>query len=173
MATRKDDRVVVWAHNNHVGDARSVEPQINNRRKLNMFQLIKENYPNECINIGQFTCNGNIFATDSWGGDYKTFVLKDCLPNSWESLFKQVHKEINNNVFALDFRRQKLRNAIIKLVGPRLERTIGAVYEWCNESETDYSLTNLANQFDICISYEFTTEIIPLVNEFDICKCIP
>lgn len=50
-------KVVVWAHNSHIGDARYTDMG-GKRGQLNLGQLCREEFGLECFNIGQLTYKG-------------------------------------------------------------------------------------------------------------------
>ena len=56
--TRGSDKVVVWAHNSHLGDARATKTGADARganRELNLGQLARESGGAAVRNVGQFT----------------------------------------------------------------------------------------------------------------------
>src|SRR5205823_11644516 len=59
-------RVVVWAHNSHVGDARATE--LGSQGELNIGQLVRERHANDCALIGFTTYTGTVTAADTWDG---------------------------------------------------------------------------------------------------------
>ena len=58
-------KVVVWEHNSHVGDARATA--MGARGELNVGQLARQRYGNECFNIGMTTYDGRVTAASDWG----------------------------------------------------------------------------------------------------------
>ncbi|HTR72343.1 MAG TPA: erythromycin esterase family protein, partial [Solirubrobacteraceae bacterium] len=59
-------RVLVWAHNSHVGDARSTE--MAKRGELNIGQLLRERHGHDIVNVGFTTYTGTVTAASEWGG---------------------------------------------------------------------------------------------------------
>lgn len=59
-------RIVVWAHNSHVGDARATE--VSSDGQLSLGQLVRERYGDECRLIGLSTYTGTVTAASEWGG---------------------------------------------------------------------------------------------------------
>ena len=59
-------KIVVWAHNSHLGDARATESAA--RGELNVGQLVRERHPGDCRSIGFTTHTGTVTAADHWGG---------------------------------------------------------------------------------------------------------
>ena len=63
--TRGSDKVVVWAHNSHLGDARATKAGAatpGGNAELNLGQLARESGGAAVINIGQFTHRGTVTA---------------------------------------------------------------------------------------------------------------
>ncbi|RDI34080.1 erythromycin esterase [Rhodococcus sp. AG1013] len=59
-------RVVVWAHNSHVGDARATEAGAHG--ELTLGHLIRERHRDQCRLIGFTTHHGTVTAASEWGG---------------------------------------------------------------------------------------------------------
>jgi len=57
-------KVVVWAHNSHLGDARATE--VGEQGELNVGQLVRERYGARAFNIGFTTYAGTVTAADDW-----------------------------------------------------------------------------------------------------------
>jgi erythromycin esterase-like protein len=165
FATRnQNNRVVVWAHNSHLGDAKHVklgQP----RHELNLGELVKNKYGDKSISIGQFCYNGYVTAAHKWDGPHHTLQIRDALPDSWEEICHQVAHQSGNPHFMLDMRRgshcyqileTKLRNT------PLLERAIGVIYAADTELRSHYFLAKVEKQFDISVFFDNTHELTPL-----------
>ena len=61
-----DARIVVWAHNSHLGDARATE--MGRGGELNVGQLIRQRYGPASLHIGFTTHAGTVTAAREWGG---------------------------------------------------------------------------------------------------------
>ena len=59
-------KIVVWAHNSHLGDARATETAA--RGELNVGQLVRERHPGDCRLIGFTTYTGTVTAASDWEG---------------------------------------------------------------------------------------------------------
>ena len=57
-------KLVVWAHNSHLGDARATE--MSERGELNVGQLVRENFGDESYLIGFSTYGGTVTAARDW-----------------------------------------------------------------------------------------------------------
>jgi erythromycin esterase-like protein len=80
-------RIVVWAHNSHLGDARATEMGL--RGELNVGQLVRERHPDDCSVMGFTTYTGTVTAADDWGGPAQRKWVRPALPDSAEELFHE------------------------------------------------------------------------------------
>ena len=64
--TRPEPRIVVWAHNSHLGDARATE--MSERGELNVGQLVRERYGASAVLVGFTTFTGTVTAASEWDG---------------------------------------------------------------------------------------------------------
>jgi len=112
-------KVVVWAHNSHLGDARATETAA--RGEFNVGQLVREQHPADCRLIGFTTYAGTVTAADDRGGPAERKSVRPALPGSIEELFHQVgQKEFLVAFHDAPRTAQALRSA-------RLERAIGVI----------------------------------------------
>src|SRR5690606_14348419 len=58
-------KVVVWAHNSHLGDARAT--YMGGIGEVNLGQLVRENYGDAAYSVGFTTHTGTVTATSEWG----------------------------------------------------------------------------------------------------------
>ena len=59
-------KLVVWAHNSHLGDARAT--QMSQRGELNVGQLVRERYGGDAVLVGFTTHHGTVTAASDWNG---------------------------------------------------------------------------------------------------------
>lgn len=64
-------KIVVWAHNSHVGDARATETAA--RGELNVGQLVRERHPGACRPVRFTTYAGTVTAADEREGPTETY----------------------------------------------------------------------------------------------------
>ncbi len=147
-------KIVVWAHNSHVGDARATEAAL--RGEFDLGQLVRERHPGECRLIGFTTYTGTVTAADDWGGPAERKLARPALPGSVEELFH----EAGEKEFLLAFRHA--RQAAQALRAVRLERAIGVVYRPETERRSHYFRTRVADQFDAVIHIDETRAAEPL-----------
>jgi erythromycin esterase-like protein len=147
-------RLVVWAHNSHLGDARATE--MGEEGELNVGQLVRERFGREALLVGFTTYDGTVTAAHEWGTPAERMRVVPALPGSIEALFHEV---------ALPRFLLPLRNPGEVLGGlrePRLERAIGVVYRPVTERVSHYLQARLAEQFDAVIHLDHTRAVEPL-----------
>jgi erythromycin esterase-like protein len=140
-------KVVVWAHNSHLGDARATE--LGQAGELNVGQLVRERAGDRALLVGFTTYSGTVTAASDWGGPAERKRVRRALPGSWE---EQLH-EAGTPRFLLD---------PSQLHGRRLERAIGVVYRPEAERISHYFHARIADQFDALIHIDQTSALEPL-----------
>jgi erythromycin esterase-like protein len=83
-------RIVVWAHNSHVGDARATEVSADGQ--LTIGQLAREQYGPLCRLIGLSTYSGTVTAASDWGGVAEFKEVRPALAGSIEELLHETGK---------------------------------------------------------------------------------
>ncbi len=147
-------KVVVWAHNSHVGDARAT--QMGEAGELNIGQLARERHPGEARLIGFSTYHGTVTAASDWGGPAERKRIRPALPGSYEELFHQA----GTPAFLLVLR--DLGEAAGALREPRLQRAIGVIYLPETERASHYFHARLPEQFDAILHIDKTRALEPL-----------
>jgi erythromycin esterase-like protein/predicted phosphoribosyltransferase len=147
-------KIVVWAHNSHLGDARAAESAA--LGELNVGQLVRERHQGDNCNIGFTTCTGTVTAADDWGAPAQRKWVRPALPDSIEQLYHEVgEKEFLIAFGAAPRVAQALRVA-------RLQRAIGVVYRPQTERQSHYFRARPADQFDAMIHIDDTRALEPL-----------
>jgi erythromycin esterase-like protein/predicted phosphoribosyltransferase len=145
-------RIVVWAHNSHVGDARATEVSADGQ--LTLGQLIRERYRDDCRLVGFSTYTGTVTAASEWGGVAERKLVRPALPGSVEELFHETGKP----AFAVS----SDGPAAAALDVVRLGRAIGVIYLPATERQSHYFHVRPADQFDCMIHIEDTQALEPL-----------
>jgi erythromycin esterase-like protein/predicted phosphoribosyltransferase len=152
--TRPATRVVVWAHNSHLGDARATE--MGALGELNVGQLAREEYGSRAVLVGLTTYTGTVTAATEWDGPAHRRHVRPALPGSYERLFHDA--QIPR--FLLPLRTDlELASA---LAVPRLERAIGVLYVPETERASHYFHARLPAQFDYVLHFDETRAVEPL-----------
>ncbi|HEX2375794.1 MAG TPA: erythromycin esterase family protein, partial [Actinomycetota bacterium] len=147
-------KIVVWAHNSHLGDARATEAAADG--ELNVGQLMRERHPRECCLIGFTTYTGTVTAADDWEGPAERKRVRPALADSVEELFHEVGEK------AFLVRPGVMPSAAETLRSPRLERAIGVIYRPETERQSHYIRARLADQYDAAIHIDETRAVEPL-----------
>jgi erythromycin esterase-like protein/predicted phosphoribosyltransferase len=147
-------RVVVWAHNSHLGDARATE--MSERGELNVGQLVREEYGVSAVSVGFTTYTGTVTAASEWDGPAHRKHVRPAQAGSYERLFHDVHIPR----FLLPLRTD--RELASALAAPRLERAIGVLYLPESERASHYFHARLAEQFDFVLHFDETRAVEPL-----------
>ena len=147
-------RIVVWAHNSHVGDARATE--VGSDGQLTLGQLARERYGDESRLIGFTTYTGTVTAASEWGGPAERKFVRPALNGSVEEFFH----EVDNPEFLVSSAIS--RDAAEPLDVVRLGRAIGVIYLPATERQSHYYHVRPGDQFDAIIHIDETTALEPL-----------
>jgi erythromycin esterase-like protein len=153
---RRDERrakVVVWAHNSHLGDARATE--MGQRGELNVGQLVRQRYGRDAWQVGFSTHHGTVTAASNWDAPAERKRVRPALPGSYEATFHETHV----TRFLL---RCRDGDAAEALRDPKLERAIGVIYRPDTERYSHYFHARLAEQFDAVLHFDETDAVEPL-----------
>ena len=149
---RNPAKVVVWAHNSHLGDARATE--MGRRGELNLGQLVRERGRNDAVLVGFTTYDGTVTAASDWDSPVERKRVRPALRGSYEALFH----ETGLGNFYLDLGGETAK----VLEAPRLERAIGVIYRPDTERQSHYFNASLSRQFNAVLHYDHTRAVEPL-----------
>ena len=147
-------KVVVWAHNSHVGDARATEVSADGQ--LTIGQLAREQYGESCRLIGFSTYSGTVTAASDWGGVAERKVVRPALPGSIEELLH----ETGRPSFIVPMHDGSPAAQALEVV--RLGRAIGVIYLPQTERQSHYFHVRPSDQFDAMIHIDSTRALEPL-----------
>jgi erythromycin esterase-like protein len=150
----KGARLVLWAHNSHLGDARATD--MGHAGELNVGQLVREHFGAAAVNVGFTTHTGTVTAASEWDGLPERKHVRPSLAGSYERLFHDAAIPR----FLLPLRRDPALASA--LAGPHLERAIGVLYIPKTERQSHYFRARLADQFDFVIHIDQTRAVEPL-----------
>lgn len=150
-------RIVVWAHNSHVGDARATEVSADGQ--LTIGQLAREKYGAECRLIGFSTYSGTVTAASEWGGIAERKVVRPALTGSIEKLLHDSGKAS----FLVPMHDGSPAAEALEVV--RLSRAIGVIYLPQTERQSHYFHVRPSDQFDAMIHIDETRALEPLEPE--------
>jgi erythromycin esterase-like protein len=147
-------RVVLWAHNSHLGDARATEMGWGG--ELNVGQLVRETYGASAVLIGSLTHTGTVTAASDWDAMAERKRVRPSLEGSYERLFH----DTGLPRFLLTLRNSG--DVADALHDKRLERAIGVIYAPETERMSHYFHARLPSQFDAVLHFDDTRAVEPL-----------
>lgn len=147
-------KVVVWAHNTHVGDARATA--MGAQGELSLGQLARERLGADAVLVGFLTHAGTVLAASRWGEAARVREVRPALAGS----VADVLHDTGLAAFTLDLRGG---GAAAEALGrERLQRAIGVVYRPETERQSHYFQARLAAQFDAVVFLDRTRAVTPL-----------
>jgi erythromycin esterase-like protein len=147
-------KVVVWAHNSHLGDARATD--MGKAGEWNVGQLVREQYRFDAALIGFTTYEGTVTAASDWGEVAERKIVRPAFSGSYEALFHMAQIPRFMMVLRAD------NAAVAGLRQPHLERAIGVIYRPETERISHYFYAQLPNQFDAVLHFDQTDAVEPL-----------
>lgn len=148
-------KVVVWAHNSHVGDSAAMAHRAD-RGEITLGHLVRHRHAATTVLVGFTTHHGTVTAASDWGAPAERKVVRPGLPGSYEALFHRTG--VPRFLLVLG----NLGEATAALHEPRLERAIGVIYRPETERWSHYLTVRLADQLDAVIHVDQTRALEPL-----------
>lgn len=148
-------KIVVWAHNSHVGDARATHQ--GERGEFNIGQLVKAKHGALSYALGFSTAVGTVTAASDWGGSAECKNIRPPLKDSYELLFS----EANYPAFFLLLGAAAETSEAPPLTS-KLHRAIGVIYKPETERQSHYFYSILSKQYDGIIHINETHAVRPL-----------
>lgn len=146
-------RLVVWAHNSHLGNAAATE--MAQHGELNLGQLVRSAHGHHAVLVGFSTATGTVTAADDWGGAARRMSVRAPIAGSYEAVLHDAGPRL-----LLDLRYSaELRQVLDE---PRLQRAIGVIYRPQTERHSHYFHARLPEQFDVMLHYDVTRAVEPL-----------
>jgi erythromycin esterase len=148
-----DTKVIIWAHNSLVGDARY--SSMAQEGLENLGQLVREKYKDKGVYLVGFGAyQGTMLAASAWGGPFAQVPLPEAQPDSWEAVL-HAHEASDKLVLLRQWRKKT------ELTKPRGHRTFDAVYNAQLEAGS-YVPSNLPQRYDALLYLDKTQALQPL-----------
>lgn len=146
-------RIVVWAHNSHLGDARATA--MGKRGEWNVGQLLRQQVGTQgALLVGFTTYTGHVTAARDWDRAAERRWVRPARRDSYEHAFY---------ASGLDRFFLPLRDEVVAAMdNPMLERAIGVVYRPETELESHYFSALIGSQFDAVFHLDETSAVEPL-----------
>jgi erythromycin esterase-like protein len=151
-------KVVVWAHNSHVGDARATAMAL--RGETNVGALVKERYGDGAFAIGFTTQRGTVTAANEWHAPAERMTVLPARVDSYEHGFAGLAASLGCSRFLVPLRPH--RPALAGLPARARERAIGVIYRPQTELQSHYFVADLLHQFDAVYHFDVTRALEPL-----------
>ncbi|HEY0479634.1 MAG TPA: erythromycin esterase family protein [Kofleriaceae bacterium] len=146
-------RLVVWAHNRHVGDARATA--MGEAGEISLGQMMRQRHPGEVALIGMTTHAGTVVCARGWGEPAVVAPVPPSHNASWEQL-------LHDSGFPRFYvAHAPLRRAFGERA-ERLQRSIGVVYRPEAEGHQHYHRAHLADEFDVVVHIDACHAAAPL-----------
>lgn len=146
-------KIVVWAHNSHLGDARSTEMGWG-RHQHNVGQLVRQRFgADNALLVGFTTHTGYVSAAQDWDGPVEHRWVRPSLEGSYERLFH----DSGLDRFYLPLANERIE----PLQEILLERAIGVIYRPETERQSHYFQASLPHQFDAIFHIDETSAVEP------------
>jgi erythromycin esterase-like protein len=146
-------RVVVWAHNRNVGDARATA--MGDAGETTLGQMMRLRHPGEVALIGMTTHTGTVMCARGWGEPAITEAVPPSSEGSWEEL-------LHGSGFPQFYVTHAALRRTIGERAERLQRSIGVVYRPEAEHPQYYHRSRLADQFDVVVHVDSCRAAAPL-----------
>jgi len=147
------DRIAVWAHNSHIGDARATQRA--GIGEWSLGQLVREHWDRtRSFSVGLMTDTGKVIAATHWNGRPEVKELRPSIGGSHGALLHAVG--LPSFYLILAGIEAPVANE------PRPQRFIGAIYRPEDERRSHYVRARLREQFDAVIHLDTTTGVEPL-----------
>ena len=150
-------KIVVWAHNSHLGDARATEMGAGG--ELNLGQLVRERHGDDALLVGFTTHDGTVTAAHDWGEAPVTMTVNPSLAGSIE---RALHDTGHARCVVPLVGSPAADAARAALDGVLLERAIGVIYRPRTERQSHYFMARLGRQFDCLYHFDRTRAVEPL-----------
>ena len=157
----KQSKIIVWAHNTHIGDARATDMADDNM--LNLGQLLNEKYADQgVIALGFGSYEGSVIASSHWGAKAREIKTPTAKKGSWEKI---LHESLSGKNGYLPLHKLKNKDVLQKPIG---HRVIGVVYNPEFESYGNYVPSILPMRYDAFIFLDKTKALHPIDVKTDV-----
>lgn len=150
-----NSKVIVWAHNSHVGDARATD--MVDEGLFNIGELARvQHHDKGVVLVGFGSYKGMVAAGRNWGAAMQNMHLPEAIPGSWEYLMRKAGKE--NKLLIMD---DVMKHDIL-LENHIGHRAVGVVYNPLIEQYGNYVPSILPLRYDAFIYLDETWPLHPI-----------
>jgi len=161
------NKLVIWAHNSHLGDARFTDKG-RRRGEHNVGQLLRERFGyDRTFLIGFSSFSGTVTAANKWDEPAHLMKVNPGMKGSHEEVFHSVSVGQDIKDYYMIFRSSnpavqidaEMVQALSKV---KLERYIGVIYRPNTEKGSHYSGSTITKEYDSVIYIDRSTALEPL-----------
>ncbi|MBC76615.1 MAG: erythromycin esterase [Halobacteriovoraceae bacterium] len=149
ISSEESGKIVVWAHNSHVG--RAMTDRREQLGEITLGEVASDHYKDMCFCIGMFTGEGSVTAAHNWDEPGHYFNLNTPLEGSYEQLLSRVGGD-----FMLG------SDTLKEMKRPLLERAVGVIYRPETERYSHYFESDIAGRYDWLIYLDKTSALEPV-----------
>lgn len=150
----KDSKVIVWAHNTHIGDARATD--MAHSGLTNIGQLVREEKGRKnTVLVGFGSYEGSVIAGERWGAPMKMMEVPRAISNSFEN---KLHELDPSDQLLIMNEHPEIAETLEAKLG---HRAIGVVYHPEGERR-NYVPSEIAERYDAFIYLDKTQALHPL-----------
>jgi len=158
----KNAKIIIWAHNSHIGDATAScngGTDFSNNNTWNLGQMCRAMFSHTFI-IGLGTCTGTVRAASKWNIEEEVFVLNLPIDISIESFIYKQCQILNIKNCYIDLNKCKTITPYCNFVKQRM---IGVIYSPNTELQSHYVTYNISQQFDLYVFISQTTALEKII----------
>ncbi|MFI5149255.1 MAG: erythromycin esterase family protein [Bacteroidia bacterium] len=152
-----NSKVVIWAHNAHIGDARATD--MFREGLLNLGQMVTDQHARDgVVLVGFGSYQGSVITGKGWGDGMEKVIVPPAQTGSWEEMLHNSIRGNNQNMLLL-LHQQHSRERLGMHLG---QRSVGVVYDPASEKFSDYVPGILPMRYDAFIFLDQTKALYPL-----------
>jgi len=150
----EDSKVIAWAHNTHIGDARATD--MVNSGLTNIGELVREEKGRDnTVLVGFGSYEGSVIAGNNWGSPMKKMEVPKAISNSLEN---KLHSLEPSDQLLIINEHPDIAKTLEGKIG---HRAIGVVYHPERE-KGNYVPSEIAERYDAFIYLDKTQALHPL-----------
>ena len=148
-----NSKAIIWAHNNHVGDAQYAT--MHWEGKINLGNLLRYQYGvKNVFIIGLGSYIGSVIAAEKWGTAYQEMPIAFADDSSWEQKMHQLNTE-NKIIICKELKDKPNMLRWMSHMG------IGVIYHPLDRTGI-YSLSVIPNRYDAFLFFDHTNALHPI-----------
>ena len=146
-------KAIIWAHNNHVGDAQYAT--LIWEGKTNLGNMLRHQYGiNNVFIVGFGSYSGSIIAAEKWGTPYKKMLVAFADDSTWEQKLHQINTE-NKIIICKELKDKPNMLRWMSHMG------IGVTYHPLDRTGI-YSLSVIPDRYDAFLFFDHTNALHPI-----------